>query len=36
VISKGVVLALVRRYIKALEERGISLKGEKEILIEKI
>jgi hypothetical protein len=36
VVSKGVVLALVRRHIKALEKREISLEGEKEILMEKI
>jgi hypothetical protein len=35
VVSKGAVLALARRHIKALEKRGVSLKGEKEILIEK-
>lgn len=36
VVSKGAVLALARRHIKALEERGTSLEGEKEILMEKI
>jgi hypothetical protein len=35
-VSKGIVLALVRRYIKVLEERGTSLESKKEILIEKI
>jgi hypothetical protein len=36
VVSKGVVLALARRHIKALEKREMSLEGEKEILMEKI
>jgi hypothetical protein len=36
VVSKGVVLALARRHIEALEKREMSLEGEKEILMEKI
>lgn len=35
-VSKGAALALVRRHIEALEQREMSLEGEKEILIEKI
>jgi hypothetical protein len=36
VVSKGAVLALARRYIEALEERKMSLEGEKGVLMEKI
>jgi len=36
VVNKGVVLTLARRHIEALEERGMSIKGEKEILREEI
>ena len=34
--NKGAVLTLARRHIEALEERGMSIKGEKEILREEI
>jgi len=36
VVSKGALLALGRRHIKALEKKEISLEGKKEILMEKI
>jgi hypothetical protein len=35
VVSKGEVLAPARRHIEALEKRQMSLKGEKEVLMER-
>jgi chaperonin cofactor prefoldin len=36
VVSKGAVLALARRHIEALEKSVMSLKDQREILMEKI